>query len=40
MEDTNQTRVSEMNKIAVAHQVDSYMASLLLASKVTNEQTV
>jgi hypothetical protein len=35
-EDTNHTRVTEVNKIAVAHQLDNYLASLLLASKVEN----
>ena len=35
-EDKNQARVSEVNRIAIAHQVDNYLASLLLASKVTN----
>jgi hypothetical protein len=35
-EDRNQARVSEVNKIAVAHEIDNYLASLLLASKVDN----
>lgn len=35
-EDTNHDRVSQVNKIAVAHQLDNYLASLLLASKVEN----
>ena len=33
-EDKNNERVLEVNKIAVAHQIDNYLASLLLASKV------
>lgn len=33
-EDKNHARVSQVNKIAVAHQIDNYLASLLLASKV------
>jgi hypothetical protein len=35
-EDKNHKRVSEVNKIAVAHQIDTYLASLLLASKAVN----
>lgn len=35
-EDRNHARVSSVNKIAVAHQIDNYLASLLLASKVKN----
>jgi len=35
-EDKNHARVSQVNKIAVAHQIDNYLASLLLASKVEN----
>ena len=34
--DTNHARVSEVNKIAVEHEVDNYLASLLLASKISN----
>ena len=33
-EDRNQDRVSQVNKIAIAHTIDNYLASLLLASKV------
>jgi hypothetical protein len=33
-EDTNNIRVLEVNKIATAHQLDNYLASVLLASKV------
>lgn len=36
MTDTNPERVLEVNKIAVAHQLDNYLASVLLASKVEN----
>lgn len=40
-EDRNHERVSAVNKIAVAHQLDNnYLASLLLASKVENAQAV
>jgi hypothetical protein len=35
-EDKNPKRVLEVNKIAIAHQLDNYLASLLLASKVEN----
>lgn len=35
-EDRNHERVSAVNKIAVNHQIDNYLASLLLASKVEN----
>jgi hypothetical protein len=34
--DRNPKRVLEVNKIAVTHQLDNYLASLLLASKVDN----
>ena len=33
-EDKNHERVSHVNKIAVAHKIDNYLASLLLASKI------
>lgn len=33
-EDTNHNRVCEVNKIAIAHQIDNYLASLLLASRI------
>ena len=36
IEDTNHPRVLEVNKIASAHQLDNYLASVLLASKVEN----
>lgn len=39
-EDKNHTRVSLVNKIAVGHQIDNYLASLLLASKVEHAPTV
>lgn len=35
-EDKNSDRVSTVNKIALTHQIDNYLASLLLASKVAN----
>lgn len=38
-EDTNHERVSAVNRIAETHQLDNYLASLLLASKVENVQT-
>lgn len=39
-EDKNHSRVSEVNKIAVAHQLDdNYLASLLLASKVEDAKS-
>lgn len=34
LEDKNHSRVSEVNKIAVTHSIDNYLASLMLASKV------
>jgi hypothetical protein len=37
-EDKNHKRVSEVNKIAITHQIDNYLASLMLASKVENGQ--
>ena len=40
LEDTNPERVSQVNQIAIAHQLDdNYLASLLLASKVENVST-
>ena len=35
-EDKNNERVLEVNKIATAHQIDNYLASLLLASRIEN----
>jgi hypothetical protein len=38
--DTHHERVSEVNKLAVQHQIDNYLASLLLASKVEDAKAV